>query len=81
MDPDEVAAIIRDLAQLMGQSDVQREVIEAAANSVIGAMQRVPNESRAELQSLVAEFLADPGDPDVKANLGAMFASAPRAEH
>jgi len=56
----DMTATIKDLASLMGQSDLQREVIEAAANSVVSAIQRAPQEPRAELQDLLANLMADP---------------------
>jgi len=48
------------LSLLMGQSDIQRKVIEAAANSVMSAIQRAPQGPRAELQDLLANLMADP---------------------
>jgi len=72
----DMTATIKDLASLMGQSDLQREVIEAAANSVASAIQRVPQESRAELRDLLAEFMGDPDDKFVIVRIGMMLRSA-----
>jgi len=43
---------------------VERDVFAAALNSMDGAMARVAPDRRKELQQLVAEFMAEPGDKD-----------------
>jgi len=79
--PDELATLVRDLAQLIDASPLQLEVIEAALRSVASALVQVRPSDRDELHSLVAEFLTDPSDADVTVRIGSMLSSGLRSGH
>jgi len=79
--PDPLTPLIKDVNDLLAQTDGQREVIDAIFRSVTSAMQRVAPEHQVELQQLVAAFIADPEDKDVMARLGALLRDAPRPDH
>jgi len=79
--PDELSTLVRDIGELIEASARQGEVIEAALRSVASALVRVRPSDRDELQSLVAEFLADPGDADVTVRIGSMLSSGLRRGH
>jgi hypothetical protein len=81
VDAAQIAALIRDTADLLARSDFEREVIEAAMRSVFSAMERVALDDRAELQKLVDAFIADPGDKDIVASLGALLRNARLHDH
>ena len=54
-------------------SDGERDVIAAVFRSVFSAMARVGPESRPEMQTLVAAFIANPADKAIVARLGAIL--------
>jgi len=79
-DSDELSALVRDMAELMDSSPLQREVLDAAMRSVASAMLLVPDDERAELQELVAQFTADPGDRDTVTRFGKILRDAKAAD-
>ena len=66
-------SIVKEVADLLAMSAVEREVFAPALNSMAGAMARVAPDQQEELQQLVADFMADPGDRDTVARLGALL--------
>lgn len=81
VDAAQIAALIRDVNGLLAHSDFEREVIEAALRSVFSAMERVAPEDRADLKDMVDAFIADPGDKDIMARLGALLRDARLHDH
>ena len=59
-DDTDYTALANELAGLLAQSVVEQEVIEAVLLSVMTAFERVRPEACSEMQSLVAEFTANP---------------------
>jgi len=80
-DSDELSALVRDMAELMDATPLQREILDAAMRSVASAMQRVQPSDRDELQSLVAAIMADPGDVETRGRIGAILSRAPKTMH
>ena len=72
-EPDKLANLVRDMAELMDATPNQTDFLDALMRSVASAMLRVPDDKRAELQGLVSQFLADPGDRETISRIGAML--------
>ena len=69
----------QQITDLLALSAVESDVLVAALNSIAGAMARVAPDRREDLQKMVAEFMAEPGDKDTVARLG-RFLQAMRLE-
>ena len=80
-EPDELPALVRDMAELIDASPLQREILDAAMRSVASAMLRVQPSDRDELQSLVAAFLTNPDDAETRARIGGILSRAPKPKH
>lgn len=79
--PDHLAGLIGNVSNLLELTGGQRELVGASLRTVSSAIQRVAPEHWVELQELIAAFVADPQDKDVKARLGALLRDAPRPDH
>ena len=58
-----------------------RRVVEPAGEWVFSAMARVGTEARSEMQTLLAAFMADPGDKAIVAQVGALLQDGRLPDH
>jgi len=79
--PETTAALLRDICDLLADTEGQREVIAAVLHSVFSAMSKVPQADRERLQQLIAAFIADFEDRPTIEALGAMLRDAKAADH
>ena len=70
------AAKAHELARLLAQTNGEREITETALLSGMAAIERVRPAARTELQSLVADFTANPDDKAAVRRLGALLRDA-----
>ena len=79
--PETSAALVRDACDVLAQSEGERQVIEAALQSVFSSIQKVPQAKREHLQELIAAFIGEPGDRPTIQALGELLRDARAANH